>query len=195
MFTSLKYRLTIAGIHRWIATTVAGFILLLGTALGMTASTGVVIAQTRLPTSTPNGGIIDDGGNDTDGADSSSPANSSPAATSIPTQESLQSFSSPQPYLRNQRLGIAHISAAEGGTSDQRYQEALTLGAYWNRYPIYWNVAETAPGTFDWHRYDIQVADDLSHQFGVNAILLGRPDFRLDGDRIQGLNEPVFADG
>lgn len=102
---------------------------------------------------------------------------------------------SPTQPVRNERLGIAHISAAEGGTGEMRYQQALTLGAYWNRYPIYWDVVETVPGTFDWQRYDIQVADDLVHNFGINAILLGRPTFRADGDRIQGLNEPIFADG
>lgn len=100
-----------------------------------------------------------------------------------------------QPYLRNQRLGIAHISAAEGGTSDLRYQQALTLGAYWNRYPIYWDRIETTPGAFDWQRYDIQISDDLSHRLGINAILLGRPSFRAHGDRIQGMNEPIFANG
>jgi hypothetical protein len=118
-----------------------------------------------------------------------------PLPTTTPAAVSeVQPKTSPS-YLRNQRLGIAHISAAEGGTSDLRYQQALTLGAHWNRYPIYWDRIETAPGQFDWQRYDIQIADDIRHQLGINAILLGRPSFRAEGDRIQGLNEPIFANG
>jgi hypothetical protein len=115
-----------------------------------------------------------------------------PTTTPSPTEVSAVNT---QPYIRNQRLGFAHISAAEGGTDETRYQQALTLGAHWNRFPIYWDRIETAPGTFDWGRYDIQIADDIRHQLGINAILLGRPSFRADGDRIQGMNEPVFANG
>lgn len=101
------------------------------------------------------------------------------------------------PYIRNPRLGIAHISAAEGGTDDLRYRQALTLGAYWNRYPIYWDRVETQPGQFDWQAYDIQVRDDLAYGLGINAVLLGRPPFyHAPGDTvIQGLYEPVFTDG
>jgi hypothetical protein len=98
----------------------------------------------------------------------------------------------------NNRLGFAHISAAEGGTPETRYQQARALGAVWNRYPIYWDRVEIAPGTFDWRSYDVQVSDDLRHGFKINAILLGRPTFRAEPDdnsRIQGLNEPIFSDG
>lgn len=98
-------------------------------------------------------------------------------------------------YLRNPRLGIAHISQPEGGTSFERYQAALELGAGWNRYPIYWDRVQTAPDTFDWSLFDRQVADDLEYGFDVLAILLGRPAFYADGDRISGIQEPIFADG
>lgn len=98
-------------------------------------------------------------------------------------------------YLRNPRLGIAHISAAEGGTPDERYRTALSLGASWNRWPIYWDRVETAPGEYDWSRFDRQVVDDIGYGLSINAILLGRPAFYADGDRIQGIQEPIFADG
>lgn len=98
-------------------------------------------------------------------------------------------------YIRAERLGVAHISAPEGGTSSARYQQALALGAQWNRYPIYWDRIETEPGVYDWERFDIQIADDLRYGFSINAILLGRPAFRADESRIQGMDAPIFADG
>lgn len=114
-----------------------------------------------------------------------------PVATSPPG--ALSSLT--DPYLRNPRLGIAHISAAEGGTDPERYRLALTLGAGWNRWPLYWNQVETEKGQYDWARYDRQVADDLRFGLKINAIFLGRPDFYAEGDRIRGVNEPIFADG
>jgi len=117
-----------------------------------------------------------------------------PLPTSPPGQ--LNGFDAA--YLRNPRLGIAHISAAEGGTSSDRYRQALRLGAGWNRYPIYWDRSELSPGAFDWSAYDRQVADDLLYRLSIDAILLGRPSFYAEGaqsERIAGLNLPIFADG
>lgn len=101
-------------------------------------------------------------------------------------------------YVRNPHLGLAHISAAEGGTPPERYRQALMLGAGWNRYPIYWDRVERSPAAFDWGSYDRQVADDLLYRLRINAILLGRPNFYGEGEnneRIKGLNLPIFADG
>lgn len=98
-------------------------------------------------------------------------------------------------FLRNPRLGLAHISAAEGGTPAERYRTALSLGAGWNRFPIYWDRVEGAPGAFDWSVYDRQIADDLLYDLQINAILLGRPSFYQDGGRISGMHLPIFADG
>jgi hypothetical protein len=101
----------------------------------------------------------------------------------------------PDPYIRSDRLGIAHISSASTHTPEERYHRALTLGAGWNRWPLYWNWVEVAPGEWDWGAYDRQVTVDLEYGLNINAILLGRPEFRAEGSRIQGLNEPIFADG
>jgi hypothetical protein len=101
----------------------------------------------------------------------------------------------PQPFIRADRLGIAHISAASPETPDERYQQALLLGAGWNRWPLYWNWVEPEPGRWQWEDYDRQVRRDLEHGLSINAILLGRPEFYADGRRIQGLYEPIFADG
>ncbi len=98
-------------------------------------------------------------------------------------------------YIRNERLGIAHISLPEGGTPPERYRAALALGAGWNRYPIYWDRVESVPNTFDWSRFDRQVADDLSYGLNILAILLGRPAFYAEGDRIAGIQKPIYADG
>lgn len=105
----------------------------------------------------------------------------------------------PQPptgdYIRAQRLGIAHISAVTEDTNPERYAQALNLGAGWNRWPIYWNMVETAPGAWDWTGYDRQVSDDLAYGLQINAILIGRPEFHADHNRISGLYAPIYADG
>ncbi len=101
-------------------------------------------------------------------------------------------------FIRADRLGIAHISSYTEDTPDTRYQQALQLGAGWNRFPIYWNVAQPEPETWDWSAFDRQILNDLSYGLQINAILLGRPQFYAAGDngeRIAGINEPIFSDG
>ena len=98
-------------------------------------------------------------------------------------------------YIRADRLGITFISSAEDPASDERYNNALLLGAGWTRWPMYWQTVETSPGWFNWTRYDELIERDLSFGLQINAILLNRPEFHADGNSIAGLNEPVFADG
>ncbi len=117
-------------------------------------------------------------------------------AIAVQAQETLPvSVHDSTNYIRSPRLGITHISLTGEITSEQRYENALSLGAGWNRWPLYWNQIETKPGEFDWNAYDRQVEDDLSYGFQINAILLGRPEFYKDDVRITGLNEPIFSDG
>jgi hypothetical protein len=99
----------------------------------------------------------------------------------------------PNDYIRSPRLGITMISLEELHTED-RYERALELGAGWNRWPLYWDRVEIAPGEFDWDGYDRLVSDDEAHGLNINAILLGTPGFFLDGVRISGLQEPIFSD-
>ncbi|MBZ0274961.1 MAG: hypothetical protein K8I60_02380 [Anaerolineae bacterium] len=99
------------------------------------------------------------------------------------------------PYIRSPRLGITHISLAEEVTGEERYRNALLLGAGWNRWPLYWDRVEQSPGDFAWADYDRLAADDLRHGLSIDAILLGRPAFFQDGSRIAGLHTPIFADG
>ncbi len=108
-----------------------------------------------------------------------------PAATS-PSQ---------QGYILADRLGIAHISSATQVTPPERYQQALSLGAGWNRWPLYWNFVEATQDNWNWTAYDRQVADDLRYGLRINAILIGVPPFHQEGERIAGLYNPIFADG
>ncbi len=98
-------------------------------------------------------------------------------------------------FARSDRLGITHISSATTDTPDNRYQNALALGAGWNRWPLYWNLVQPELDTWDWSAYDQQVRRDLEFGLNINAILLGRPDFFADGDRIVGIQRPIFVDG
>ncbi|NOG51116.1 MAG: hypothetical protein HND48_18025 [Chloroflexi bacterium] len=103
--------------------------------------------------------------------------------------------STTEAFVRNAHLGLAHVSAPDGGTAAERYITALSLGASWNRFPLYWDRIETSPGNFQWSAYDRQIADDLQFDLQINAILLGRPGFYADGERITGMHTPIFADG
>lgn len=98
-------------------------------------------------------------------------------------------------YLRSDRLGITHISAANRPIPPERYQQALDLGAGWNRWPIYWQWVQLTPDTWEWSGYDQQVTDDLNHGLKINAILIGKPPFLEQSDSVPGINEPIFSDG
>lgn len=97
--------------------------------------------------------------------------------------------------LRSPRLGINHISLTEDDpNAADRYALALALGAGWNRWPLYWDRIETAPGVYDWSTYDQLVQADREQGLRINAVLLGRPIFAQAGSSIAGLQEPIFAD-
>ncbi|MGB1287450.1 MAG: hypothetical protein ACPG7F_13005, partial [Aggregatilineales bacterium] len=97
--------------------------------------------------------------------------------------------------VRSERLGIAFISSAQNPADDTRYNNALSIGAGWTRWPLYWNEVEPTPQNFDWQGYDALVSDDLRYGLNINAILLGKPANYADGASIAGLDEPIFIDG
>jgi hypothetical protein len=109
-----------------------------------------------------------------------------------PTSPSNSGFMS---YVRSDRLGITFINSAQIHASGNRYDLALSLGAGWNRYPVYWDRIEREQGIYDWREYDELVIEDTTHQLQANAILLGIPGFHREGDVPRGLNEPIYADG
>ncbi len=97
--------------------------------------------------------------------------------------------------IRAPRLGITFISSLDHPANERRYQQALLLGAGWNRWPLYWDRVETAPGSYNWSSYDRLVTGDVVHGLRTNAILLGRPGFFADGGSISNLAAPAFSDG
>jgi hypothetical protein len=111
-----------------------------------------------------------------------------------PTPAGNQTYQGRQ-FIRSDRLGITFISSAQLEPDDDRYRNALLLGAGWTRWPLYWNAIETAQGTFNWSAYDRLIIDDMRHGLRINAILLDRPAFYADGGIIAGLNTPIYADG
>lgn len=98
-------------------------------------------------------------------------------------------------YIRSDRLGITFISSIDSYNKADRYRNALILGAGWNRWPLYWDRVEVEPEQWDWSAYDNLVQTDLDNRLNINAILLGRPAFRQDNKIIQGIYEPIYADG
>ena len=115
-------------------------------------------------------------------------------AQSPPTPVSANAVYTGRQFVRADRLGITFISSAQIEQNDERYQNALLLGAGWTRWPLYWNAVETAPGDWNWQAYDELLIEDVRHGLNVNAILLDRPAFFAEGDIIAGLNEPIFSD-
>jgi hypothetical protein len=98
-------------------------------------------------------------------------------------------------YIRADRLGITFVGFVDNNMGDERYRNALILGAGWTRWPLYWDRVETEPSRYDWSAYDRLLANDIRHGLRTNAILLGRPAFWQDGHSISNLFQPVFADG
>jgi hypothetical protein len=68
-----------------------------------------------------------------------------PAAAQVPLPTSPPG-SLAGDFIRAPRLGITFINSTDGDISEQRYQQALFLGAGWNRWPLYWDRVEVSPG-------------------------------------------------
>ena len=113
--------------------------------------------------------------------------------------------------------GVNFINSAEQLADEQQYQNGLSTGATWNRWPLYWFNIEQNPGQFNWSAQDAAANADIAHGFHINAILLGTPGFyttnfargqddrpsTLHGFALQapqaatptGLYDPIFSDG
>lgn len=114
--------------------------------------------------------------------------------------------------------GVNFISSPEDPADAQQYQNGLSTGATFNRWPMYWHSIEQKASEFDWSRVDPVVRSDLGRGLRIDAILLGTPgiyatDTGADRDAerptrygpyhltsIQaatpvGLYSPVFTDG
>ncbi|MFN8528632.1 MAG: SH3 domain-containing protein [Anaerolineae bacterium] len=121
-----------------------------------------------------------------------------PALSSAGTASEAALASSP--FTRSLRMGINHVSGIDIPDHDTRYAHALTLGAGWDRWALYWNRVETQPpaagvSQFDWSAYDAVVSSEMRVGLNIDVVLLGIPDFHTDGNSIAALNEPIFADG
>ncbi len=110
-----------------------------------------------------------------------------------PTSVPRASFSTAS--VRSPRLGITFINSAQLDAPVRRYQQAIELGAGWNRFPLYWDAVETAPNEWFWDAYDKLVAEDVQYGFNMNVVLLGMPGFWRENDIPRGLNTPIFANG
>ncbi len=89
--------------------------------------------------------------------------------------------------------GVNFITAAESPADEQQYQNGLSTGAGWNRWPLYWFNIETSQGVFDWAAQDTAVIADIAHGLQTNAILLGTPSFYTTS--FAGKNEPSVSKG
>lgn len=123
----------------------------------------------------------------------------------------------------NPAYGLNRISNSElSSVPEAHYQNGLSTGATWDRWPMYWSRIEFPnPGEFHWDYQDTAVKGVIDHGLKLNAILLGTPNFyRTDRssaptsqptpnvptyspvalDTLQsgvpmGLEAPIFADG
>jgi hypothetical protein len=123
-----------------------------------------------------------------------------------------------QPVNESPIYGVNFVSSPEDPADDQQYQNGLSSGATFNRWPMYWHSIEQKAGVFDWSRVDPVVSSDLGKGLGINAILLGTPGiyatelasfrdagrderrgpYRLTAAQAAtpvGLHSPVFSDG
>lgn len=73
--------------------------------------------------------------------------------------------------------GLNFISSAEAPSNNDRYNKAISAGATWNRWPLYWYYVETSPGNFNWSYADAVVAADKAKGLKTEIILMGTPGF------------------
>jgi hypothetical protein len=92
------------------------------------------------------------------------------AATEWPTQRSQGENGAPA-------YGVNFITSAEETADEQKFQNGVSTGAGWDRWPIYWFHVEQAPGAFNWASQDTAAHGDVLHGLKTNAILLGTPEF------------------
>ncbi len=99
--------------------------------------------------------------------------------------------SEPAPAASGPEYGVNFISAPERLANEEQYQNGLSTGATWNRWPMYWFNVERSAGLFCWNPgisgcdgapdTDTAVAGDIAHGLHSNAILLGTPGFYTTG--------------
>ena len=92
----------------------------------------------------------------------------------------------------NAKLGMCFVSSAEDRADDGRYSRALSGGAQWNRYPLYWQSIETSSGQYNYSSQDTAVTDDLAHGMRTLAILLGTPGVYATGG-VTGAQMPLVS--
>lgn len=97
----------------------------------------------------------------------------------------------PTPVPTGPLYGVNFISAPERLATEAQYQQGLSTGATWNRWPLYWFNVERSPGLFCWNPgipgcdgsldTDAAVIGDIAHGLKSNAIFLGTPGFYYTG--------------
>lgn len=99
----------------------------------------------------------------------------------------------PTSVAQNDQFGLCFVSSAEAHASSARYARAVSAGAGWTRWPIYWGNVETIPSIYNYSSQDPVVRDDLAHGLKISAILLGTPGFYATGG-LAGVHLPRFGD-
>ncbi len=74
-------------------------------------------------------------------------------------------------------FGLVFVNSAETPRSPERIRRGAATGARLDRFPLYWHLIETSPGTFEWSRQDMAIRADEAQGLGVLAVLLGVPSF------------------
>jgi hypothetical protein len=83
------------------------------------------------------------------------------------------------------RFGIIWINPPDRVASETRLGQAVSAGAKWDRFPLYWNqIQPSQGGAFDFSKVDGIVNADLAHGVKVQGILLGAPDWAVRGGQI-----------
>lgn len=82
------------------------------------------------------------------------------------------------PAGSNPQFGLAFITAADNIASPERLDGALTAGASWDRWPLYWHWVAGQGYVGSFFNYDEVVKQNVQRNLTPIAILLGTPDMR-----------------
>jgi hypothetical protein len=92
-----------------------------------------------------------------------------------PAKSTAESPQSGAQQIGDNHIGFVWVNGPGCANASLRYQQAVSAGAHWTRWPIYWDKVEATQGTYDFSQQDSVVYGDLNAGLQINGIIVGTP--------------------